>query len=68
LLKNVIVDSRPFCISDTPVITIVGSPTIFPFTRSASSDNVVKPASNFSFLQAGYIFLIHKEHHRSDHT
>ena len=41
---------------------------IFPLTRFESSDNVVKPASNFNFLQAGYIFLIHKEHHQSDHT
>ena len=42
LPKKDIVDSLPFCISETPYIIIVLSPTTSPFTSFAKSNNVFK--------------------------
>ena len=40
LPKKVMVDSLPFCISETPDIIILSSPTASPFTSFAKSNNV----------------------------
>lgn len=61
--KKVIVDSIPFCISETPEIIIFLLPRASPFTSFAKSNNVFNLYLLINCHPVDCIFLIHITHH-----